>query len=204
MNESRHLPKQIISITQVFPTMHLILLATGILSLFSSINALPFDTSERSVSPSASDLIPTNPDVSNERSHISKPEETLQAILNAAKDPNEALVIAVDHEEIEVIKMLLRDPQVDPTYEKNTAFNLACRSGNMDIVKLFISDRRVDISGYDNAALLYATLNGHKDVVVALLSSVKFRHTQGVNLAIEIARQHGYPEIQELLSSLVL
>jgi hypothetical protein len=57
---------------------------------------------------------------------------------------NEALLVACEKNYVESVKMLLRDPRVDPTANHQIAYTLAASLNHWRIVKLLLKDGRVD------------------------------------------------------------
>lgn len=75
--------------------------------------------------------------------------------------------------ELEVIKLLLSDPRVDPSACENEAIRNATKNGHLEVVKLLLSDPRVDPSACKNIAFQNASISGNKDLILALLSHPK-------------------------------
>ena len=51
---------------------------------------------------------------------------------------------ACEYNQVEVVKLLLQDPRVDPSYQNNYAIILASENGHVEVVKLLLQDPRVD------------------------------------------------------------
>lgn len=89
---------------------------------------------------------------------------------------NLALQFATEEGNIEIVKLLLQDPRVDPADEKNLAIIYASQNGYFEIVQLLLQDPRVDPSdignvdfNYKNAAITEAFNNNHMKIVDLLL-----------------------------------
>jgi ankyrin repeat protein len=80
------------------------------------------------------------------------------------------LQLAVIKERLEIIKLLLDDPRVDPSDNSDTCIQYASESGNFEIVWLLLSDPRVNPGANNNYAIKCANKNGHTKIV-DLLSS---------------------------------
>jgi len=85
---------------------------------------------------------------------------------------------ACDHNNLELVKLLLKSPYVDPSdttkdgihrNEHNWAIRRAASKGYIEIVKLLLKDKRVNPAERNNFALKWAAKNEHKDVVRLLL-----------------------------------
>ena len=93
---------------------------------------------------------------------------------------NELLQDACDSGNVELVRILLKSPYVDPgdttsegiqynRDESNWAIRRAATNGYTEIVKLLLKDDRVDPTARNNFAIRWAAKNGHKDVIRLLL-----------------------------------
>lgn len=113
---------------------------------------------------------------------------------------NQGLLGAAASENIDILELFLRDPDVDPSIENNAAITKAIRAGKIENVKRLVSDRRIKISDNEkNDALLVAILHGHADIVrfLLLLDGTDPRANHGYVL--EVACQIGYANIVKIL-----
>ena len=122
---------------------------------------------------------------------------------------NYVLREACRHGYIEMVKLFLSDPRVDPTCENDgTPLSEACENGHVEVVKLLLADPRVDPSRYDhglsNYAISLACKNGHVEVVKLLLADPRVdpsredRHGLSNN-AIGLACKNNHVEVVKLL-----
>jgi hypothetical protein len=58
---------------------------------------------------------------------------------------NQALIIASENDDIDMLELLLKDDRTDPTVNNFAIYKNALRNKNEDIVELFLSDRRINI-----------------------------------------------------------
>ncbi len=58
-----------------------------------------------------------------------------------------AISLASEYDHVEVVKLLLNDPRVDPSTDDNAAIRFASNYGRVEVVKLLVNDPRVDQSG---------------------------------------------------------
>ncbi len=104
--------------------------------------------------------------------------------------------------ECNILKLLLDEVRIDPTYKKQKAFIHACQFGRDDLVRVFLKDDRIDPSNGKNAALLKAT--AHPAVVELLLADSRVDPTRfdlglGFDLgALPIAVEQGHCETVKL------
>src|SRR3989304_1464205 len=77
---------------------------------------------------------------------------------------------------IEIVKLLLQYPIVDPSDENNRAIRLASRNGHVEVVKLLLQDPRVDPSDKNNYAIRYASENGDVEIVKLLLQDHRVKN----------------------------
>ena len=103
---------------------------------------------------------------------------------------------------IEVVKLLLNDPLVDPSAYNNHAIRWASENGYTEIVKLLLNDPRVDPSDNDNHAIQLASKMGHTEVVRILLRASfgpRVDPSANNNCAIRWSCLQGHAEIVKLL-----
>lgn len=82
---------------------------------------------------------------------------------------NEAVIEYTKFDNIESLRVLLKDPRVDPsTYSTNSAIYIASQNGNSEIVKILLKDKRVKIDAH---GIYKALKNGHVDTVKIILSN---------------------------------
>lgn len=73
---------------------------------------------------------------------------------------------------LDKVKILLANPQVDPSTNNNYAIRWASYKGYIEIVKLLAADRRVDPSSLNNWGIWWAFLNNHFKVVEFLFELI--------------------------------
>jgi len=101
--------------------------------------------------------------------------EIVSGLLKQGVDPsadkNAAFLTASRKGYTEIVKLLLADSRVDPTYGyMNLPFRQAARNGHIEIVKLLLKDPRTDPSDDENLALHLAKSQGHTEIVKLLLA----------------------------------
>jgi hypothetical protein len=72
----------------------------------------------------------------------------------------------------EVVKLLLTDPRVDPSFNENEPIYNASSNGHLSIVKMLVNDTRVN----PQRGLVIAKKNGY-DAVVNFLESLPVQAT---------------------------
>lgn len=83
---------------------------------------------------------------------------------------NNAFIVACFLGDIDMVNVLLKRSDVDPSYQENEPLKMACGFGHLDIVKMLVSLPGVDVTCDKNRALFMAAKRGHKDIVEYLLS----------------------------------
>lgn len=73
----------------------------------------------------------------------------------------------------EVVRMLLNNPQTEPSLSGNYAVRISAEKGHYQIVKMLLANPKVDPSADGNIALRRAAELGHDDVVELLLTHPK-------------------------------
>jgi hypothetical protein len=120
-------------------------------------------------------------------------------IKNKCVDPRLGIKSASKHGHVEVVKLLLGDPRVDPSADDNYAIRFASGKGHVDVVKLLLSDPRVIPSAFDSFVIRWASGNGHVDVVKLLLSDPRVDPSAEYNYAIRWASRNGHVEVVKVL-----
>lgn len=138
---------------------------------------------------------------------------------------NEILKIACESGSVEIVKLALANPRIDPTVENNLALDIACICGHVELVKLFLADPRINPEGAiqracgfsqqhvvrllltdsrvnpadeDGVVFTWACERGHLDIVKTLLADPRIDPTMNQNAALTIA-VYNYPELVKLL-----
>ena len=82
------------------------------------------------------------------------------------------------------VKLLLKEPLVDPCADNNYAIRWASWNGHVEGVKLLLNDPRADLSADRNYAICLASRGGHVDVVKLLLDDPRIDPSDDINRAI--------------------
>jgi ankyrin repeat protein len=114
-------------------------------------------------------------------------------------NPSDYIKDAIFNKNIEVLKLLLNDKDIDPSNNKNVAIIIASFYGNIEAVKLLLQDKRVDPSDRKNEALMKSIENGKTEVVRLLLQDKRVDPSDRENDAIIIASFYGNIEVVKLL-----
>lgn len=85
--------------------------------------------------------------------------------------PN-CLLWAIHEGHIEIVKLLLQDYRVNPTYEDNLAIRLACDNGYTEIVKLLLTFPTVNPKVDDNYCIRIAREEGFEEIINLLENKV--------------------------------
>jgi hypothetical protein len=106
---------------------------------------------------------------------------------------------AIKVNDINTVKLLLKDSRVDPSDSNNSAIKISSRRGYLDIVNLLLYDTRVNPSNEDNYAIRYASTYGHINVVKILLNDKRVNPSDKGNWAIYYANKEFHANIVNLL-----
>ncbi len=71
---------------------------------------------------------------------------------------------------LELVKLFLDNPRVDPSVLDNSSLMIACHFEKMDILQLLLSDPRIRPGDYDNIAIRHAYIYGTKNSINLLLA----------------------------------
>ena len=108
-------------------------------------------------------------------------------LLNKKINLDRCLEIASDDGQLEMVKILLKDPRVDPSDDNNNSIRRASKNGHLEIVKLLLQDPRVDPSDGNNYSIKAASENGHIKIVRLLLKDPRVDPSDDNNYALEKA-----------------
>ena len=84
---------------------------------------------------------------------------------------------SIENSDIENVRLLLKDNNVNPADEQNWAIRYTSVFGYINFVKLLLKDKRVDPSDYANYAITHAYKNGHLNVVKLLWKDIRVKNT---------------------------
>ena len=84
---------------------------------------------------------------------------------------------AIDINDQDVIKLLIKDNEVDPALDDNFAIRCSSRNGNLNVVKLLLKDNRVDPSALFNFAIYNADRNKFTNIVKLLWNDKRVKNT---------------------------
>jgi len=113
---------------------------------------------------------------------------------------NTAFMLACSQGNVESVRKLLMDPQIDPSAEHNTAIRLAASNGHHLVVQELLKDCRVNPSDScewvnHDEALKAAAEKGHLEVVKLLLADKRVDPSADNNYAIRLASGNGHVDV---------
>jgi ankyrin repeat protein len=126
--------------------------------------------------------------------HSKVTNQTLQSFFNEKMDWE-----CIERVNKDVMKMLIKDPRIDPSASNNWAIRMASGNGHTEIVKLLLNDNRVDPSADKSYAIQMASAYGHTEIVKLLLNDNRVDPSADKNYAIRMASAYGHTEIVKLL-----
>ncbi len=117
----------------------------------------------------------------------------VEDLLSLGADPsvynNEAIILACKYRNLDVIKILLSDPRVNPADRENIAIITASMNNNEKVLKLLLSNDRIDPSDQNNLALRSA-IRCNQNNIIELLSLDMRTYFKDVNFfQIEVIRK---------------
>lgn len=92
-------------------------------------------------------------------------------------DDNVTIKLASFYGDVEVVKIILEDENVDPAMNDNVAIKCAIEQGHEEVVRLLLEDSRVDLSPNDKV-IIRARENGHTKIAQLLdtrTNSIKWK-----------------------------
>ncbi len=112
---------------------------------------------------------------------------------------NNEFIEAASIGDVQKVKLLLINPEVNPAADNNYAIRWASQNGHLEVVKILLNDKRVDPAAINNWAIQMASINGHIEVVRLLLSDPRVDPAAVNNGAIRWASYHGHLDVVRLL-----
>jgi Ankyrin repeats (3 copies) len=100
---------------------------------------------------------------------------------------------------LDIVRMLLADPRVDPSALNQYAFRSASQYGHIDIVRLLLADPRVDPSVGSQSVFLWACEKGHIEIVRILLADPRVDPSVDNQCALVWASRNSHIEIVRIL-----
>ena len=112
--------------------------------------------------------------------------------------PNEKLLKGAEYNLLWLVEEAIEEG-ADPSFDNQSAFNIACDYGNIEIVKYLLKDERVDPS--DLTGFMWALESHHYNVVKFLLKDKRIDPTIDENEAIRYASNtQNYEAVKILLN----
>jgi len=115
------------------------------------------------------------------------------------KDLNKTFLNAIDTRNIDLVKVLLTQPGVNPAHNHNIAVKKAIDVNCIEIVKLLAQDPRVDVTVESNRPLYKALRNRSVDIVKFLLNDKRINESCNHDHVISHAAMYGMTEVVRLL-----
>jgi len=106
---------------------------------------------------------------------------------------------AIIEDNIEIVKILLDDPRVDPSSAENFAIVIASTGGHPEMVKLLLADPRVDPSDQGSLAIYEAAGSNYIEIVELLLADPRVSLQDQEESVLVNSVEHQYVEIVKLL-----
>ena len=89
--------------------------------------------------------------------------------MNMSNNTQQEFLDYCESGDLNKVKKLLKDPNVDTSVHNNYAIRLSSDNGHLDVVRELLKDPRVDPSDMDNCAIIWSSYFGYIDVVKELL-----------------------------------
>eukprot|EP00029_Vermamoeba_vermiformis_P010370 TRINITY_DN5418_c0_g1_i1.p1 TRINITY_DN5418_c0_g1~~TRINITY_DN5418_c0_g1_i1.p1 ORF type:complete len:485 (-),score=79.51 TRINITY_DN5418_c0_g1_i1:7-1461(-) len=82
---------------------------------------------------------------------------------------SDILVKAINKNQLEVVKVLLADPKIDPSFNRNEALRTAVMTGNITAAKILLEDPRVGVCGQNRHMLIRLAVSNNSAKMVKLI-----------------------------------
>lgn len=100
---------------------------------------------------------------------------------------------------IDVFKLVMADPRIDPSAFQNTALSVAAIRNLPHIITLLLADRRVDLSFRDNLLLIEACERGQIAILKILLADDRVDPSARSNKALSVTRCRHDDEMRRMI-----
>lgn len=84
---------------------------------------------------------------------------------------------AIYYNDINKIKYLLKNKEVNPSLGKNYAFLHCVKNQYIEIIEMLLNDKRVNPADNDNEAVSFSYNNNNNEVLILLLSNSRIQNT---------------------------
>ena len=133
--------------------------------------------------------------------HINVVEFLLEKGADPSLVDNCALNCAVWNKSIDIVKMLLSHPKVDPNVKCNGVYpiEVACDKNNYDMASILLQDSRMAVVGKNNIRLMIAAQEGESEVVKLLLKDHDVDPSSLNNTALRLAVHNDHDKVVKIL-----
>ena len=83
---------------------------------------------------------------------------------------NNEFINAVETGNIDKVRLLLENPEIDPATNNNEAIRVASGRGHTEVVRMLLADPRTNPASNNNYPIRLASKNGHTEIVKLLLA----------------------------------
>jgi hypothetical protein len=124
----------------------------------------------------------------------------MENLLIGHEEMNKVFVEATRNGNLDVVKTLLKNPRVDPSFQHQLPLKVAISEGYSDIVKILLKDPRVDPSAQDQTFIGIAASFGFLKIVKMLLKDPRVDPSANNQYALKYAsRRKRYDVVKMLL-----
>ena len=123
----------------------------------------------------------------------------LKVLYHTNQHPKHPFIIAAANGRTEIVRMFLKDKNINPSMQDNKAIKDASTKGVYSTVKLLLSDGTVNPGAQNSISILLAAKHGHESIFRALLVDPRVNPGAQDNSPIKIAAEHGYYNIVRML-----
>lgn len=129
--------------------------------------------------------------------------DTLKLLLDdhrvKCREDSNYLIIAIMHNSVGSVAILLAHPRIDPSVSNNHAIRVASDCGYIEIVQMLLEDRRVDPSVRNNIAFRSVAWKGYENIMYRLLADPRVNPCAKNNRALGNASVQGHYGIVKTL-----
>jgi len=119
---------------------------------------------------------------------------------------HDTINLCILYDQLNLLKILVSEYHVDPSYPRSIYFLKACKLGKIEIVKYLVTDKRIDINSQDVlccSSLVLAAEHGHLQVVKFLTQQTDLRLYDAIEYSVFIANLNKHFEIVDYLSGFI-
>ncbi len=113
--------------------------------------------------------------------------------------PQEQFEDAIGLNKISLVRELIKNPEINPAFDRNWSIRYACHNGFYTIVKILLNDNRTDPTDFLQVCVKYASEHGYSRILKLLLKDKRVDPTDDESYTFLAACSEGHFECVKIL-----